>query len=147
MENHRIQIKFKLVPKTSCKKLFLKYQDNARFPSLSLASENVFLSYFYSKKCRNSEKEITSLEKKITLVLKTTYQKLVLTHQVNARFPSLSLASEKAFLSYFYSKNGHNSVENYCIGKKFKLVLKTTYKKLVLKYQSNARFPSLCLAS
>ncbi len=26
-------------------------------------------------------------------------------------------------------------------------VLKTTYKKLFLKYQNNARFPSLCLAS
>ncbi len=29
--------------------VFLKYQDNARFPSLCLASENAFLSYFYSK--------------------------------------------------------------------------------------------------
>ncbi len=55
--------------------------------------------------------------------------------------------SENAFLTYFYSKNAHNSVENYYIGKKFTLVLKTTYKKLVLKYQGNARFPSLCLAS
>ncbi len=31
--------------------------------------------------------------------------------------------------------------------KKFKLVLKTTHKKLFLKYQDNARFPSLCLVS
>ena len=30
---------------------------------------------------------------------------------------------------------------------KFKLVLKTTNKKLVLKYHDNARFPSLCLAT
>ncbi len=51
------------------------------------------------------------------------------------------------FLSYFYSKNGHISVENHHIGKKSKLVLKTTFKKFLLKYQDNARFPSLCLAS
>ncbi len=51
------------------------------------------------------------------------------------------------FLSYFYSKNGHNSVENDRTRKKFKLVLKTTYKNLSLKYQDSARFPSLCLAS
>ncbi len=54
---------------------------------------------------------------------------------------------KNAFLSYFYSENGHNSVENYCIGKNFKPVLKTTYKKLIIKYQDNTRFPSLCLAS
>ena len=29
----------------------------------------------------------------------------------------------------------------------FTLVLETTYKKVFLKYQINARFPSLCLAS
>ncbi len=48
---------------------------------------------------------------------------------------------------YFYSKNGHNSVENDRTGKKITPVLKTTYKKVFLKYQINARFPSLCLAS
>ncbi len=36
---------------------------------------------------------------------------------------------------------------NYLIRKKITLVLKITYKKLVLKYQDNARFPSLCLTS
>ena len=77
---------------------------------------------------------------KIKLVLNTTYKKLVLKYQGNVRFPSLCLASENAFLSYFYSKNGHNSVENYCVGKKFKLVLQTTYKKLFLKYQNNTRW-------
>ncbi len=30
-------------------------------------------------------------------------------------FPSLCLASENAFFSYFYSKHGHNLVENYKI--------------------------------
>ena len=48
---------------------------------------------------------------------------------------------------YFYSKNGRNSVENDRTGKKFTLVLKTIYKKVFLKYQVNARFPSLCLVS
>ncbi len=47
---------------------------------------------------------------------------------------------------YFYSKNGHNVVENDHTGKKITLVLKTTYK-VFLKYQVNARFPSLCLVS
>ncbi len=32
-------------------------------------------------------------------------------------------------------------------GKKFTLVLKTTYKKVFLKYHVNAWFPSMCLAS
>ena len=38
-----------------------------------------------------------------------------------------------------------NSGENGHIGKKFKLVLKTFYKKIFLKYQANgnAKFPSL----
>ncbi len=146
MENYCIQIEFKLVLKTTYKKLALKYQDNARFPSLCLASENAFLSYFYSKNGHNSV-ENYCIRKKFKLVLTTTYKKLFLKYQVNAWFPSLCLASENTFLSYFYSINGHNSVENYCFGKKFKLVLKTTYKKFVLKYQDNARFPSLCLAS
>ncbi len=54
------------------------------------------------------------------------------------------IAPEKAI---FYSKKAHNLVENYYIRKKFKLFLKTLYKKLVLKYQGNATFPSLCLTS
>ena len=37
-----------------------------------------------------------TLEKKITLVLKTTYKKVFLKYQVNARFPSLCLVSENA---------------------------------------------------
>ena len=90
---------------------------------------------------------MTAPEKIFTPVLKTTNKKLSLKYQDNARFPALCLAFENAFLSYFYSNNSHNSVENYCIRKKFQLVLKTTYKKLSLKYQDNARFPSLCLAS
>ncbi len=113
---------------------------------MCLAPENAFLSYFYSKKAHNSV-ENYYIGKKFKLVLKTTYKKLFLKYQDNARFLSLCLASPNAFLSYFYSKIGHNSVENYRIGKKFTLVLKTTYTKLVLKYQDNARFPSLCLAS
>ncbi len=47
----------------------------------------------------------------------------------------------------FVLKNSHNSVENNCINRKFILLLKTTYKKVFLKYQLNAVFPSLCLAS
>ena len=111
---------------------------------------------------------MTALEKK--LVLKTTYKKLSLKYQDNARFHSLCLVSENAFWSYFYSKNDHNSSENSRIGKKNKLVklvgshqgmgcpndhtgkkftlaLKTTCKKVFLKYQVNEWFPSLCLAS
>ena len=37
--------------------------------------------------------------------------------------------------------------QNNRTGKKFTLVLKTTYKKLFLKCQVNPRFSSLCLAS
>ncbi len=48
---------------------------------------------------------------------------------------------------YFYSNNGHNSVENDHTGKNFILVLKTTYKKVFLKYHVNTRFLSLCLVS
>ncbi len=54
---------------------------------------------------------------------------------------------ECIFKLYFCSKNGHNSVENDRTGKIFTLVLKTTYKKVFLKYQVNTWFPSLCLAS
>ena len=62
------------------------------------------------------------------------YKKLfLLIYHDNARLPSLFLAPENAFLSNFYSKNGHNSVEKYCIRKKITLVLKTTYKKLFSK--------------
>ena len=87
-----------------------------------------FLSYFYSKNDHNSV-ENDRIGKKFKLVLKTTYKKLFLKYPDNQRFPSMCLASENAFLSYFYSKNGHNSIENDRIGKKFKLFLKTTYKK------------------
>ncbi len=83
--------------------------------------------------------------KKIKLVLKTTYEKLVLLYQSNARFPSLCLASENAFMSYFYSKNGHKSMENHHIRIKVKLVLKTICKKFYLKCQDNAKFlPCVC---
>ncbi len=51
------------------------------------------------------------------------------------------------FCAIFLLKNSHNSVENDRTGKKFTLVLKAIYKKLFLKYQVNARFPSLCLVS
>ncbi len=139
VENDRTKKKFKLVLKTTYnmyKKLVIKYmyQGNVRFPSLCLASENAFLSYFYFKKSHNSV-ENDSTRKKFKLVLKTTYKKLFLKYQDNARFPSMCLASENEFLSYFYLKNGHNLAENDCIRKKFTLFLKTTYKKLVLKYQ------------
>ncbi len=143
--NYLIRNKITLVLKTTYKKLVLKYQGNARFRSLCLASENAFLSYFYSKNGHNSV-ENYCIGKKFKLVLKTTYKKLVLKYQGNARFRSLCLASENAFLIYFYSKKGHNSVENDHIEKKFKLVLKTIHKKLFLKYQDNQRFPSMCLA-
>ncbi len=40
----------------------------------------------------------------------------------------LHVASENAFLSYFYCKNGHNSVE-IIASEKIKHILKTAYKK------------------
>ncbi len=94
--------------KTTCKKLFVKYQCNARFPSLCLAPENTFFRYFYSKNAHNSV-ENHRIWIKFKLAPKTTCYKLFLKCEDNARFPSLSLASENAFLSYFYSKNGHNN--------------------------------------
>ena len=108
---------------------------------MCLASENVFFSYFYSKNGHNSQGNYL-IRKQNALVLKTTYKKLVLKYWDNATFPALCLASENAFLSYFYSKHTHNSAFNYKLNrKKTKLALKTTYKKLVLKYQGNVRFP------
>ncbi len=53
---------------------------------------------------------------------------------------------EWGFLSYFYSKNSHNSEENGHMGKNFKLVLKPICK-VFIKYQANAMFCSLCLRS
>ncbi len=88
-----------------------------------------------------TQKEITSSEKKFKLVLKTIYKKFFLTDQDNVRFPSLCLASENAFLSYFTQKK---PVKMTTLEKK-KLVLKTTYKKLFLKYQDNARQYLLCV--
>ncbi len=41
------------------------------------------------------------------------------------------------------SKNSYNAGENDGNGKKFKLVLKTIYKKVFPKYQPNQGFPSL----
>ena len=109
------ELKIKLVSKTTGKKLFLKCQDKARFSSLSLASENVFLSYFLLKKTNKKKPRCNSegnylFRKKITLILKTTYKKLVLKHQDNARFPSffVCLASKNACLRYFYSENDHD---------------------------------------
>ncbi len=64
--------------------------------------ECVFLSYF-TKKMAITQKEITSPEK-ITLVQKTTYKKLVLKYRDNARFPSMCLASENAFLTYIFTQ-------------------------------------------
>ncbi len=50
------------------------------------------------------------------------------------------------FGAIFTQKTGHNSVENYCIGKKITLCFRLHIKyKLFLKYQDNARFPSVCL--
>ena len=48
---------------------------------------------------------------------------------------------------YFYSKKGHNSVENDRIRKKIPLFWRLIYKKVFLKYQVNARFLSSCLVS
>ncbi len=50
-------------------------------------------------------------QKNFNLVLNTTYMKLFLKYQNSAKFPSLCLASW--IFEPFYSKNGHNSVENY----------------------------------
>ena len=80
-------------------------------------------------------------------VLKTIYKKYFLKYQANARFPYCVRPPGMDFLAIFTPKNSHNSGENGRIGKKFKLVLKTIYKKVFLKYQANARFPSLCLPS
>ena len=111
VENYCIGKKFKIVLKTTYEKVPLKYQYNARFPSLCLASEKAFLTYFYSKNGYNSA-ENGRIEIKFKLVLKATHKNLFLKCQDNAKFHLLCLASENAFLSYLYSKNGHNSAEN-----------------------------------
>ncbi len=85
-----------------------------------------FWAIFTQKNARKSVENYYFL-KKFKLVLKTTYKKLVLKYQGNARFPSLCLASENAFLTYIFTQKIHNSVENDRTGKKFTLVLKTTY--------------------
>ncbi len=100
VENYSSRTKFKLVRRTTCKKLFLKFQDSARFPSWCLDSGNVFLGYFYSKNSI-TQQESTLLEKKVTLFW-TTYKKIFLKYQDSASFPSLCLAPEYAFLRDFY---------------------------------------------
>ncbi len=142
-----VWIKFKLVLKTICKKLYLKCQDNARFSSLYLASENVVLTYFYSKNGHNSEGNYL-IRKKMTLVLKTTYNNGSLQRTILGQFNnSFVFGVWECMFEQFLLKKDHNSVEKGCLGKKFKLVLKITYKKLFLKYQLNTRFRSLCLTS
>ena len=64
--------KIKLVLKATHKKLFLKYQDNAKVALLCLTYENGFhfLNYFYLKNNRNSVENYYIKKKK--LLLKTT---------------------------------------------------------------------------
>ncbi len=99
----------------------------------------------FTKKNGYNSVENHCIKKKSKLVLKTFYKKLVLKYHDNARFPSLFGLRECVFKLYFYSINGHNSVEIDRTGKNFTFVLKTIYKKVFLKYQGNARFSSFGL--
>ena len=54
LENYHIGNNLHLCSKTTWKNLFLKYQDNAKFPSFCLTPEIAFLSYFFSKNGDNS---------------------------------------------------------------------------------------------
>ena len=80
--------------------------------------------------------------KKMKHVLKTTCKKPFLKYQHNTRFPSLCLASDNEFLSYFYSKSGHNSVENYCIGEYLNLFWRLPVRSFSYNYHDNARLIS-----
>ena len=62
--------------------------------------------------------------------------------QDNARFPSLCKVSRNGFISYLYSKNGHNSVQNGHMGKKFKTCFEDHLEGFP-KIKLNQRFPSL----
>ena len=105
------------------------------------------MSYFDSKNDYNSG-ENDANGKKFKLVLKTIYKNVFSKYQPNQRFPSIVLGLRETILElYFYSKNGQNLGANNRTEKKFTLVLKTTYKKVILKYQVNPLFPSMCLAS
>ncbi len=77
--------------------------------------------YFELFLLKNGHNSLETYCIKKKLVLKTTYKKLVLKYHGNARFPSFCLASENAFLSYFYEKKYHNSAENVRIGKKISI--------------------------
>ncbi len=94
-----------------------------------------FELFSLKKKATVTQQKITTSE---TIMLHEDHEDCLLRsfflkhvkYQDNVRFSSLCLASENAFLSYLYSKYGHNSVKNYIIGIKFKLTLKTTCKRL-----------------
>ncbi len=74
-------------------------------------------------------------------------KKLVLNYQDNARFPSLSWPLTMYIWATFTEKMAITQKESTSLEKNLHLFwIKTTPKKLVLKYQVNARFPSLYLA-
>ncbi len=92
---------FKLVPKTIYNKGLLKYQANARFPSMCWAPGMHFWATF-TKKQNKTKKQITNYNhhsgenhriRKNNLVMKTIYKKIFLKYQANTRLPSLCLAS------------------------------------------------------
>ncbi len=120
-----------------------------RVSSRAPRSEDLLLSYFYWKKNSYNSGENNGNCKKLLTLFK----------RLSVRRFSQNSSPIKGFLHcvrpqwewilelYFYSKNGHNSGANDRTGKKFLFVLKTTYKKVFLKYQVNPWFPSMCLAS
>ena len=110
------------------------------------------MSYFYSKNGHNSGENDCN-GKKYKLVLKTIeYKKVFLKYQPIQGILHYVRPPAMALELYFYSKNGHNmhnSNENDRTGKIFTgtIVLKTTHKKVFLKYEVNPRLlPCVCMA-
>ncbi len=88
-------------------------------------------------------KENGRIAKHFKLALKTTYQIVFLKYQANTHAQGLLHYVCPPRLDYrasFTKTNSRNSVENHRIGKKFKLVLKTTYTFLNIPAQYKVSF-------
>ena len=93
------EIKFKFILKTTCKKLFkMPGQCQVSFTVLGF-QKWPFRAIFLLNKMAITWVQMITLEKKITLVLKTTYKKVFLQYQVNLWFASMCLASKNAIFS------------------------------------------------
>ena len=128
VENYHIGMNLHLCWRHNRKEAFPKIPGQCKVSFTVLGPwECIFKLFLLKNGHRSVENYHTG--KNLHLWWRLPVRSFFLKYQCNARLPSSCLASENAFLSYFYSKNSHNSVENHHIRIKFKLVPKTTRKK------------------